>query len=38
MSSIMLYGSRISAEKILSKGFTFEFADINLALSNLLGK
>ncbi len=36
MSIIMLYGSEISSQKIINKGFLFKFKDLNSALKNLI--
>ena len=36
MSSIMLYGSRVSAEKLLKAGFEFKFGDLTTALRDIL--
>ena len=38
MASILLYGSRVSADKILKTGFEFDFPNIDSALSSLLKK
>jgi hypothetical protein len=35
MSAILLDGSRVSADKIISAGFNFEFPDLESALKNL---
>ncbi len=36
MSSIMLYGSRVSADKILCEGFKFKFTRIDQAIKDIL--
>ena len=36
MSSIILNGNRVSAEKIKQAGFKFKFENLNKALKNLL--
>jgi uncharacterized protein (TIGR01777 family) len=36
MASIILEGSRVSPEKIIAKGFKFQYPDLSLALSDLL--
>ncbi len=36
MSSIMLYGSRVSADKLLKLGFEFKFGNITAALQDIL--
>lgn len=38
MSGIILYGSGVSAYKIISSGYTFEYPDLQIALGNLLVK
>ena len=38
MSEMLLNGSRVSADKILSSGFTFRFPNLESALTNLLEK
>lgn len=38
MSMILLNGSRISASKIISAGYLYEFPDIENALNNLFQK
>ena len=38
MASILLYGSRVSAEKVLKSGFIFDFPGIEIALQSLLNK
>ena len=36
-ASLLLNGSRVSAEKVVSLGFEFEYSDIDAALQDLLG-
>ena len=36
-ASLLLNGSRVSAEKVVSLGFDFEYSDIDAALQDLLG-
>ena len=38
MSTILIYGSRVSPEKILSLGYQFKFLKLEQALKNLLSK
>ncbi len=38
MSGILLNGSRVSADKIISAGYNFEFPDLENALKNLFPK
>lgn len=38
MSVVVLEGSRVSAEKILAAGFTFQFPDLEGALGNLISR
>lgn len=38
MASILLYGSRVSSDKILKTDFNFKFPNIDIALSSLLNK
>ena len=38
MSSIMLYGSRVSAQKLIEQGFEFEYKDVKDAISDILPK
>jgi len=38
MAAILLYGSRVSADKILKTGFEFNYPNIGLALKSLLHK
>ena len=36
-ASLLLQGSRVSAEKVIASGFTFEFPELEPALADLLG-
>jgi NAD dependent epimerase/dehydratase family enzyme len=38
MSDVVLKGSRITSEKIIKSGFTFNFSTLEQALKNVLGK
>jgi NAD dependent epimerase/dehydratase family enzyme len=38
MSGILLNGSRVSSDKIISAGYNFEFSDLGNALKNLFPK
>jgi hypothetical protein len=38
MANLVLYGSKVSSEKIRKEGFQFRFTDLDEALRNLLGK
>jgi NAD dependent epimerase/dehydratase family enzyme len=38
MSGVLLKGSRVSSEKIISSGYNFMFPDLESALNDLYGK
>ena len=37
MSVMLLTGSRVSSEKIVAAGYTFQYPDLNGALNNIYG-
>jgi uncharacterized protein (TIGR01777 family) len=38
MSAILLYGSRVSCDKIIKSGYVFKYPDLKSALTDLVGK